>query len=136
MPANTKPIFPLVPNIGFGRLTGANTAIDGTGTVVTIMTAGANGARSDRLILVSAGTNVASLLRVFLNNSQSTGVSANNTLILEIPLPATTLSAVGLNGPRFEVPIDIAVAAGWRMTCCLATAVAAGWHVTQAGGDY
>ena len=37
MPANTSPIFPLVPNVAWGKLTTANTAKDGTGTVGTIV---------------------------------------------------------------------------------------------------
>jgi hypothetical protein len=136
MPANTKPLFPITPNIGFARLTGANTAIDGTGTVSTIMTAGQFGARSDKIVLQSAGTNIATLLRIFLNNGNAQGTGTNNVLWLEVELPATTLSATKQNGPRFEIPMDLALPAGWKINVCLATAVAAGWHVAQAGGDF
>ena len=46
MPANTSPVFPLTPVVPVGQtLTTANTAKDGTGTVVTLYTAGANGDR-------------------------------------------------------------------------------------------
>ena len=45
MPANTAPIFTLTPDVQWGTTTvaTANTAKDGTGTVLTVFTAGANG---------------------------------------------------------------------------------------------
>jgi hypothetical protein len=136
MPANFKPIFPLVPNIGFTRQTAANTATDGTGTVAPIMTAGANGARCDKLICVAGGTNVATVLRVFINNGGATSTATNNSLLCEVSLPATTASATAQNGPRVEVPIDMTLPNGYKITVCIATAVSAGWHITQLGGDY
>lgn len=136
MPANTKPLFPLTPNIAFARLTAANAATDGTGTVATVFTAGAEGARLDRVTIVPGGTNVATVLRLFLNNGAATTSATNNTLLREIPLPATTASASRENGPTVEVALDLALPAGWKLTVCLGTAVSAGWSITAIGGDY
>jgi hypothetical protein len=136
MPPNTKPIFPLVPNIGIARITAGNTATDGTGTVTTMFTAGTNGARLDKVTISSAGTNVATVLRLFLNNGSATSTAANNALVAEIDLPATTSSAVKANSPRFDVNLDIALPAGWKLTAVLATAVASGWAVSALGGDF
>src|SRR3990167_2928380 len=94
MAANKEAIFPLTPKIGFGNVTTANTAKDGTGTVVLIFTAGANGARLDKIKAKAAGTNTASVARFFINNGSTPTSAANNTLFGEISLPATTLSEV------------------------------------------
>jgi hypothetical protein len=42
MAANTIPIYSKAGQIKYGTLTTANTAMDGTGTVLTIFTAGAD----------------------------------------------------------------------------------------------
>lgn len=136
MPANTRPIFPLTPNIAFSRLTAANTATDGTGTVVTIFTAGAEGARVDKVVVVPGGANVATVLRLFINNGAAPTTPANNVLFKEIPLPVTSASATRENGPTFEIPLDLSLPAGWRLNVVIGTAVSAGWHVTAVGGNY
>ncbi len=136
MPANTKPIFPLTPNIAFSRMTAANTATDGTGTVATLFTAGADGARLDKVTIVPGGTNVATVLRLFVNNGAATTTATNNSLLKEVRLPATVASATQENGPTFEIPLDLALPAGWKLTAVIATAVATGWHATAIGGNY
>ena len=47
MPANTTPIFILSGNIATATIAAANTAADGSGTLVTLLTAGADGSRVD-----------------------------------------------------------------------------------------
>src|SRR5262245_21068129 len=77
----------------------ANTAKDGTGTTITLFTAdGTNGGRAEKLSGVAAGTNVASVLRLFINNGSSSATPANNSLIGERSLPVTTLSEVAETG--------------------------------------
>ncbi len=73
MPANTQPIFSALGSIQWSgaAITAANSAKDGTGTVTTIATgnnAGNNaGNFVQRLVARALGTNVASVLRVFVN---------------------------------------------------------------------
>jgi hypothetical protein len=136
MPANTKPIFPLTPNIAFGSLTAANTATDGTGIVATVFTAGANGARVDRLRCIPRGTNVASVARVFINNGSTNATATNNSLLKEIPLPATAANNAGMMGPDLELALDLALPAGYKLNVVIGTAVSAGWQFTAIGGDY
>src|SRR5574343_1044472 len=92
MPANTSPIFPLTPNLAWATVTTANTAKDGTGTVATVFTAGTNGARVDYLKVRALGTNVATVIRVFINNGSTNATAANNTLIVDQTIAATTNS--------------------------------------------
>ena len=69
MAQNINPVFLLVPVVSWGTLmTAANTAMDGTGTVVTIFTADAtNGGRCDEIRFKAAGTNVTTVARIFIN---------------------------------------------------------------------
>lgn len=145
MPANTTPIFPLTQKVSWGTLTTANTAKDGTGTVVTVFTAGANGSRLDQVKVRALGTNVATVLRFFVNNGSANTTAANNSLIHEITIPATTLSEVAAladtdvtiskNTTETSVPIPY-LPAGYKLNVTIGTAVAAGLQVTVHGADY
>jgi hypothetical protein len=145
MAANTAPIFTLTPDLGWGSADGnagtagplltANTAMDGTGTVLTVFTAGASGSYVQRLIARAVGTNVASVLRVFVNNGSTNATIANNTLIAEVTLPITTASAVSALQP-IELPLNFALPAGYKLNVALGTTVAAGYRVSVLGGDY
>jgi hypothetical protein len=71
-----------------------------------------------------------------VNNGGATTTATNNTLLKEVRLPATLASATQENGPTIELPLDLALPAGFKLTAVLATAVAAGWHATAIGGNY
>lgn len=136
MPGNAAPIFSKVAKINWGVITAANTAKDGTGTVVTVFTADAtNGSFVQKLIVRPQGTNVASVLRVFLNNGSVNTTAANNSLVAEIGLPATTNSEVAAIA-GMELPLNIPVPPGYKLNVTLGTAVAGGYAVTAVGGDY
>ena len=94
MSANVQPISPIAPAESWNPtpLISANTAMDGTGTVGTIITAGANGTRVPRVRVVHRGTNVATVLRIFENNGLTNATPANNNLIAEETIPANTVS--------------------------------------------
>jgi uncharacterized membrane protein YeaQ/YmgE (transglycosylase-associated protein family) len=139
MPANTNPIFTLAPDIQWtaAPLLAANTTKDGTsGTLATVFTADAsNGGFVTKLIARAVGTNVATVLRVFLNTGGVTTTAANNALIAELTLPATTLSEVAAQ-PAYELPLNFALPPGYRVFCTVGTAVAAGYELTVIGGKY
>jgi hypothetical protein len=145
MAANTNPIFALTPDIAWGSADGnggtagplktANTAMDGTGTVLTVFTAGANGSYVQRLIARAAGSCAASVLRVFINNGSTNATLANNILIAEATLPLTTASLVGALQPT-EVALNFPLPAGYKINVALGTSVSAGYCVSVLGGDY
>src|SRR5262245_17333600 len=125
MAANTSPIYSKIGDVQWGSADGnggtagplktANTAKDGTGTVLTVFTADAtNGGYVQRLRIRPAGTNVASVLRVFINNGSTNATIANNILIDEITLPASTLSEVAAQAP-IEAPINMALPPGYKL---------------------
>lgn len=141
MPANTNPIFSAKGAIQWNPaiLLAANTAKDGTGTVATVFTGNAAGNASgnfvQKLVARALGTNVATVLRVFINNGSANTTAANNSLIAEFTLPATTLSEVAAQ-PDFTVPLNLVVPAGYKLNCTLGTAVVAGYALTAIGGEY
>ena len=134
---NFAPIFTLVARAAWANnVTAANIAKDGTGTVNTVFTAEAtSGSYVQKLIVRPLGTNVASVLRVFLNNGLTNVTATNNVLIGEVGLPATTVSEVAaLAG--LEVPLNIPIPPGFKINVTLGTAVIGGYAVTALGGDY
>ena len=141
MPANTNPIFSAKGAIHWNPaiLTAANTAKDGTGTVATVFTGNATGNNAgnfvQRLVARPLGTNVATVLRVFVNNGSTNTTALNNSLIAELTLPATTLSEVAAQ-PDYVLPLNFAVPAGYKINCTIGTAVAAGYALTVIGGEY
>ncbi len=120
MAANTSPIFTDTPKAAWATITAANTAKDGTGTTSTLVTAGADGALISGVRAQPLGTNTASVLRLFLNNGLTSATPANNTLIAEASLPATTLSEVAGQSP-VVVPLNIQVPAGYKLLAAIGT---------------
>lgn len=137
MAVNTSPIFSKRGDIQWSpsALAAANTAKDGTGTVATVFTAGADGAFVQRLVARSLGTNVATVLRLFVNNGATNTSATNNSLVLEMTMPATALSEVAAQ-PPYELPLNFALPAGFKLLCTIGTAVAAGYELTVFGGTY
>jgi thiamine pyrophosphokinase len=92
MPANTSPIFTLTPKAATANIAAANTARDGSGTLVTLFTAGTNGSRVDFITFtssqVTAAASAARVHRVFLTDESG----LNPRLISEVLLSAVTAS--------------------------------------------
>jgi hypothetical protein len=109
--------------------------MDGTGYVTPVFTAGSNGSYVTQLIARPVGTNIATVLRVFLNNGSSSATQANNVLFTEISLAASTLNAAAaLVGAA--IPLNFAIPGGYVINVTLGTAVAAGYRVCVIGGNY
>ena len=135
MAANTTPIFPLTPKVEWGTITTANNIYDGTGTIVTVFTAGANGGKVDYVKARALGTNVATLVRFFINNGGVNSTATNNVLFMERALAATTASATSETAD-WMIPLNVTLPAGYKINAVLSTTVASGWVFTSIGGDY
>ena len=138
MPAGTTPIFTRAPDVqwSIANITAANTAKDGTGTVDTVFTADAvEGSYLERLTIRPRGTNVASIMRVFINNGLTNATAANNSFFTELGFTATVNSEVAaIQGG--VIPMNIALPLGFRVQVTIGTAVAGGFSVTANGGKY
>lgn len=143
MAANREPIFSVRGDLSSNDGTGMPQAITAAATDYTgidadyalIFTAGPSGAYVKGLRFVAAGTNVATVARVFANNGSSPGTATNNSMIDQLSLPATTASNTAMT-PTLYLPLDLVLKAGFRIYVGLATAVAAGWVVTADAGQY
>lgn len=108
MAANTSPIFVNSGNFTPARVTAANTASDGSGSLVTLVTAATDGTRVDGVRIRNAqASNAASsamVVRIFLSNT----LGANFRLIGEVALAAATRSATAIGATAiftFDQPI-------------------------------
>ena len=107
MAANITPIFVLAGNIKPARIAAANTAADGSGTLVTLITAGASGSRVDGVRFRSTAvfaTSTANVHRIFLSDTAGT----NDRLIGEVATATATrsITAVGATSIfTFDQPI-------------------------------
>ena len=147
MAQNTNPIFPLTPVNSWVSGVAANAATPGvTANTTKDLTSGTiygpiftgkavDGSRLDFIKVRALGTNVATVIRIWLNNGSATGTAANNTLYLERTLSATTVSQTA-EQPDIILPMGISLAAGYRVYATFGTAAAAGFHLTAVGGDY
>lgn len=133
---NTTPIYSSAPIIGWGVVDTANTAKDGTGTVVTVFTADATeGGRIENIKVRAKGTNVATVLRVWINNGSTNATATNNTLFTEATIAATTLSETSALADT-NISMQLPLPAGYKINITIGTSVAAGLHVTGIGGKY
>lgn len=140
MAGNVEPIFPGIPNVGYGKVLTANTNLDGTGTVVTLFTAGANGAIVDSLTVAHLGTNIATVLRLFIKDG------SNYTLFFEETIAANTISQIA-KSVYYNYVFDpmlgsapnnkrIILEPGQLIVASVGTTIAAGLQLTILGGDY
>lgn len=125
----STPQFAGTPNVGIAALSVANTNRDGTGTIASILTAGANGSRIDKVVVKATATTTAGMVRLFLHD----GVSSK--LLTEIPVTAVT---VGPSTPGFETVVDflggLVIPAGYSLRAAPHNAEL--FNVTAFGGDF
>lgn len=143
MPGNSDPLLIRIGDVtANGTTTMPAHVIAATGDYtgvsanhVLIHTAGANGSFVQRIHCEAEGTNTASVLRVYLNNGSANTTAANNVLIKQLTLPATT--AINTSATvDIDIPMNIALPNGFRIYVGVGTTVAAGWMCSAIGGQY
>ena len=134
---NTQPIFTASADTQWAvSAVTANTTKDlSSGTISLVFTAGDKGGYVQRMRFRALGTNIATVARVFMNNGATTATASNNVLWDEISLAATSVSETSALA-TYEIPLNFALPAGYRLYVTLGTAVAAGYSITCIGGKY
>ena len=139
MAANVQPIFTLIPEAVTASIAAANTARDGSGTLVSLFTAGTNGSRVDFITFTSSQASPAAsalrICRVFLTDTSG----LNPRIISEVSLPAVTASntAIGATATiTFTNGLNIASGQEIRVSQSIYGGVADGTAVLLRGGDY
>ncbi len=128
MAANTNPIFPLSPRCAGTTLTSAATEKDGS-TATSLLAAGENGTRLDKIVAKPIGTNVATVLRAFVCG---TGM---NTIVREQSIAASSASEAEALA-EYVITFDESIPSGATLKVAIGTEVAGGIQVTAFGGDY
>lgn len=100
-----------------------------------LFTAGANGARVDTINFWHLGTNIATAVRIFVNNGSSIGTAANNALWYEITMAANTLSQVAASVPVAYSP-GLVLPAAYTLYGTVGTTIASGIRISVQGGNY
>ena len=139
MPANTTPIFTLTPKAVTASIAAANTARDGSGTLIDLFTAGANGSRLDFITFTSAqataAASAARVQRVFLTDTGG----INPRLISEIVLSAVTASNTAIGSTAtitFTNGLILASGQIVKVTQSVYGSAADGTHAFARGGDF
>lgn len=119
MAANTSPIFTLVGNFLPARIAAANTASDGSGTLVTLVTAGADGSRVDgvrfRNAQLTAAASSNMVHRIFLSDASG----LNPRLIGEVATTAATRSTTAIGTTSiFTFDQPVIMRSGQVMSVC------------------
>ena len=98
--ANIYPIFPRSPVIGRARLSAAVTASNGSGSLTTLLTAGASGSRVDYITFTNSqlamAASSAMVGKVFLSNT----AAADPYIIAEVAIATVTRSATAVGATQ------------------------------------
>ena len=139
MPANTTPIFTLVPNCPSATIAAANTSRDGSGALVTLFTAGANGSLISRIVFTNsqatAGISALKVCRIFVTDT----AGANPKLRGEILLPALTASNTVIGATAtFTFTDNLVIKSGQivKVSQSLCATALENTDVFAEGGDY
>ena len=145
MPANTSPIYSIVGatdsvasnNTGLVVGPTANTAQDGSGTLVKAFTAGSNGSYVQKIRFRPVLSPAATVCRVFISSSSTTSTTVT-WLYDEITLPAVTVSQTTASSV-FELPINVALDPNYLLYVTFGTSTGAagtGYSIVTIAGDY
>jgi hypothetical protein len=128
---NNEPIFCLTPVIGVAQLSSANTARDGTGDIVAVLTGGENGTRITRITIQATQTTSAGMIRLFLT------IGAVTALYDEIAVTAITGSnTLAEFTATMEYAEDRALILPDGVVLSAATSIAQTFNVFAEGGLY
>lgn len=119
--------YAAIPSTAAAQISAANTARDGTGTLVTVETAGASGTRIDDITIIATGTTTAGMVRLFLHD----GTTAR--LWREVPVSAITPSATVQTFSSSLNNLALVLQSGWSLRASTHNAETFNVLVTRAG---
>jgi len=125
-----SPTYASTPRIGVANFSTANTARDGTGTIVDILTGVAAGTRVERIVMKATGDPADSVATIFLNNGTS------YFLFDEVDLGNPAAASNTVESWRFEKAYSdlILPSASWKLAMAITVALTSGVIVGWAFG--
>ena len=88
MAVNTTPIFVLTPFVQGVVISTANAALDGSGTLASLITGGTNGSRVDWVRFIATQTSTQDVINIFIYNG------TNNRLFDQVLVPPNITPSV------------------------------------------
>lgn len=123
-----KPVFIATPKIWMAQATAANTARDGTGTLVDVVTAGPSGSRIDFVDVKAIGTTTGGMVRLFVHDG------TNTRLLDEVAISAVTPSGtVQAYKDALAFLGGLVLPTGWKLKA--GTHNAESFNLIARGGD-
>lgn len=139
MAQNTAPIFTQTPDITLAILANGTAAPPDmtSGVSASVFTAGPSGSYLSKIRVKPSGSTTGTVIRFYFNSTGVTTVSGNNVLYGELSMPTITANNASAQND-FEIPMNIAIPANWKLFAAYGTAPGAGtgFHITSIGGDY
>lgn len=90
----TAPAYAATPKLGVGQVTTANTNRDGTGTLATLFTAGAQGSVVYQLEYINEGTVAANIIRFYISTDGGTTKRLWREFLTVANTPSATVAAL------------------------------------------
>lgn len=128
-----SPAFTATPRIGVGSVSTANTARDGTGTIVDIITGASTGTKINEVVVKSTGDPADSIVTLFVNDGTT------NWLFDEIDLGNPAAGSATVTAYRVNALYDnlILPDASWKLRAAVTAAPTSGvLNVFALGGDF
>ena len=128
------PAYAATPKCGIAQISTANANHDGTGTIATVFSAGANGSRIDAIDIKAVGTTTTGMIRLFIHDGN------NARLLTEVPVVAVTPSATcpsweaQLNTNSMSQILPLVLPSGYSLRT--STGKAETFNVIALGGDF
>jgi hypothetical protein len=91
MAVTATPIFTQAPKHKFARIAAANTALDGTGTLVALFTAGANGSKVNEIVIQCEATSAAGYVTLFVDTAGDGTFRLVDTFLIAAVTMSTTV---------------------------------------------
>jgi len=128
----TSPAFTATPRLGIATLSAANTARDGSGTIVDVFSAGATGSRVEHIDLVARGTTTAGVLRLWIHNG--TAYSLWREILVSAITPSTSVAVWSSSVDCSTLAKLLVLPTGHKL--CASTHNAEAFNVVAVGGDF
>jgi hypothetical protein len=124
----SNPVYVGAPKTWQAALSAANTNVDGTGTLVDVVSAGSSGSRLDKVRICATGTTTLGKVRLFLFDG------TNTYLYKEILVPAVTPStSIAVFDQDYDLDGLVLPASTWKLRAAPNNAEA--FKVFVKGGD-
>jgi hypothetical protein len=123
----TSAQYAATPATAIAQVSVANTNRDGAGTIVDVLTAGANGTRVDDISITATGATTAGVVRLFLYDGTNT--SLWKEILVTAVTPSTSIAVWSAILPELALVLK----SGWKLRAATHNAETFNVIVTRAG---